>query len=120
MKNSEIKQLYNGLIDLTSSTELKLNAKTSFTIAKNKMLLQPLYELISAEEEKIWKTLGRPNSEGGITVPAELVNELKKQLQELNDIDNEIEIQKISLDDFGDEKISIATIQKLMLMIKEA
>ena len=119
MKNWEIKQLYNGLTELTKDTDLKLNVRTSFILAKNLLTLKPINNLILEEEEKIWRKLGKPNNNGGITIPVDLVDEWKKETDELNNIENEIELQQVRLSDLEGEKINLATMMKIMKIIKE-
>ena len=119
MKNWEIKQLYTGLIELSKDTDLKLNVKTSFIIAKNILVIKPIYELILQEEEKIWKKLGRTNPNGSITIPVDLVDQWKEETEELNNIENEVKLQQIGLNELENEKISIATMMKIMKIIKE-
>lgn len=121
MKNSEIKVLYQGIMDLISDSNLKLDAQTSFYIAKNKLALEPIYTLIQDEERKIWMKYGKVNEKtGDLTVPIDSISSWEKEMNELLSIENEIDIKQIELEKFNKVEISISTMQKIIKMIKEA
>lgn len=118
MTNREIIQVYNGINKLYDS-DIKLDVKLSYTLAKNKRLLQPLMEVIENEQYKILKKYGNLSEDGSITVPKEKTNELNEDLVQLQQLENKVEITKIKLDDFNDEVIDFKIISDLMPIIIE-
>lgn len=115
MKNKDIFKLYEGL---SSLSQIKFKPKTTFILTKDWMQLKPLYKIIINCQRQIWKQYGNQLSDGSITIPNEKIDEANKAMDDLMNLDNEIILDKISIEDFGDEIISMDLLEKLMDIIK--
>ena len=116
MTNKEIVQIYNGITKLREANP-KLKVKTSYVLAKDYKILQPFFDTIQNEQEKIFLKYGE-TKEDGIYVPNEKVEKLNKDLNDLDLIENEINIDKINVNDFDEEAINFNIISDLMLIIE--
>lgn len=116
MTNKEIIQIYNGIAKL-KEVNPKLKVKTSYILAKDYKILQPLFDTIQNEQEKIFLKYGEIKEEG-IYVPNEKIENLNQELNELDLIENEINIDKIKVDDFDEEAINFNIISDLMLIFE--
>ena len=109
-------QVYRGINKINES-EMKLNIKLSYTLAKNLKQLQPIAEAIENEQKKIFLKYGNEQANGEITVPKERAEELLNDLKELLAIDNKVEITKITLSDFDTDVIDFSIINDLIPII---
>lgn len=53
-----------------------------------------------------------------VTVPKENIDELNKNINDLMAIENDINILKISIDELGDNQLSIEDVEDLLPMIE--
>ena len=115
MKNKDIIKLYEGLSEIS---QVKFKPKTTFILTKDWMQLEPLYKLVIDCQRQIWEQFGNKLDDGSITIPNERVNEANKAMEELMEVDNEIILDKVQIEDLGDEIISMELLQKLINIIK--
>lgn len=118
MSNDEILKVYKGISDLIEA-KIPLNIKTSFTLAKNKKILQPFIETIEHERINIYKKYGNETEDGAIKVEKIDIPKVEKDLDELLNINTKVEITKLTLNDFGDNNINIDILEELMPIIIE-
>lgn len=119
MKNSEIYDLYEGLVLLGRDKDLKFNAKISFYLAKNKNILEPLYNAIVDTRFQVLEKYGERQENGDYKVSVENMEEFTKEWDSFMNIDNIVTLNNINIDDFKDEKINIDLVEKLMPILKE-
>lgn len=117
MTNNEIIKLYRGLDRLSQDDSLKFSVATCFLLFKNKKILTPVIESIKETRMILLKKYGTPQ-DGGITIPNERLPEFQKEYNELMDTENEIELNKISIEDLKDIKIDMKTMEDLFPIIK--
>lgn len=115
MKNKDIFKLYEGLCKLE---QMKFKPKTTFILTKDKLQLEPLYKIIIECQRQIWERYGDKSDDGSITIPNERIEEANKAMEDLMELDNEISLDKIGIEDFGEETISMELLEKLMNIIK--
>ena len=115
MTNEEILKVYKGIADLIEA-KIPLNIKVSYTLAKDKKLLTPYVEIIETERIKIYNKHGT-QEDGNIVVAKENIPELEKDIKELMEVNNKVEITKILLSDFGENEIGIEILEELMPII---
>ena len=118
MTNKEIYSIYEGLCELSNNKELQFPIKISYILAKNKLKLESYYKAISDCEKKIWLQYGKQKEDGSIWMPNENIEKANQALQDLMEIDNNVNIETINIEDFGNINIQLDTLTKLMNMIK--
>lgn len=117
MTNKEILKVIKGLDDL-SQLKLALNIKTSYNLARIKVILSPFVDTIQEKQMELYKKYGEEN-DGTITVPKEKIPHLETELDELLNIENKVQLVKLKLDDFGDTEIPFDVIEELLPVIIE-
>ena len=115
MKNKDIFKLYEGLCGLE---QMKFKPKTTFILTKNKLQLEPLYKIIIECQRQIWEQFGEKRKDDTFFIPNEKINDATKAMEDLMNLQNEVTLDKIEINDFGDEIISIELLEKLMDIIK--
>lgn len=120
MDNRAICKVYEGLCLLSQEKDLKLKPKTSFILAKNKMLLEDYYKIIKECEHNIFKRYGTTDEDNSIIINYDSLNDFQKAREELMEQQNAIEPEKISIDELGEEQVPFEIVEKLMEIIKEA
>ena len=118
MTNEEILKVYKGIADL-SKNNIVLNIKTSYILAKNRQLLASYVQIIEEKKIELYQKYGTINEDATVTIPKENMQTLEKELKTLMEIKNKVEITKITLDDLGENKISIEILENLMPIIIE-
>lgn len=117
MTNKEILNTYEALSKLNKS-DIKFNIKVSYKLAKNKKILQPFYEAIISARYKKLIEIGEQNKDGTITIPNEKIDEADKIIKDLFEIDNKIELEKISLEELEEYDLEFDIIDGLYNIIK--
>ena len=105
MTNKDILKVYNGIQELIDS-KVPLNIKTGYLLAKNKRLLEPFAEAIEEQQLKLYKKYGH-EEDNGIKVENKNVPALQRELKELFDIENIVNISKIPIQGFEDNSIDL-------------
>jgi hypothetical protein len=118
MKNKDIYDLYEGLTIIGQDKELKFDAKTSFYLARNKNLIEPYYNAIVETRRKLLDKYGEPEEGGNWFVPKEKVEEFTREWDSFMNIENIVNLQKISVEDFKSQ-INIKIMGKLLSIIEE-
>lgn len=118
MKNKDIYDLYDGLYEISQDKELKLNARTSFYLARNKNLLEPYYNAIVETRTKILEKYGEIKKDGSWFVPKSRIEEFTREWNAFMDIENIVNLQKIKVEDFQTQ-INIEIMGKLLPIIEE-
>lgn len=117
MKNKDIVKLYEGLCELN---DFKFKPKVSFTLAKDKINLEPLYTAVIKCQREILEQYGEQKEDGTVLVPNAKIREANIALEELMEIDNKVDLNTISIDDFGDETVSMDLLGKIMGIVRNA
>ena len=94
-------------------------AKVNFYMQSNIKKLAAAAEEIDAARMEIVKHYGE-EVEDGYSIPQEKLEAAEKELTELFAIEQEIEIKKFNIDDFGDKvELTMPQMQAIMFMIEE-
>ena len=116
MKNREILSLYEGINEIKAE---EFEVKVSFAFAKNIIILEPYYKAIKQAQKTLWIKYGEANGEGDLVVPKDKIEELEKENGSLMKIENNLEVEKITLKDIEKNRLSIDNLLKIMPMINE-
>lgn len=118
MTNKEIYNLYGGLNEISQNSEYKFNIKTSYILAKNKNLLEPLYQAIIMTRQKLFDKYGEPQEDGGWLIPKQQVTQFTQEWDTFMEIENIVNVQKISIDSLEENKLGIDIVEKLLPIIE--
>lgn len=120
MTNLEIYSNAQALSQAFESFNEYLPVKVNFFMQKNIKAIQTLAMDIENSRVEIIQRYGSLNEETNeFSVPAESIEAANSELIDLFDIEQEVNIRKISLDAFGDIKLSTDQVQALMFMIED-
>lgn len=117
MDNKTICKVYEGLYLLSQEKELKLKPKIGFILAKDKMLLEPYYKAIKECEKKLWQQYGSYDDEGNLVANKDEIEIINSSYEELMSQENNIELEKVSINDFGEENINFSLLEKIVDII---
>jgi len=120
MTNLEIYSNAQALNQAFENFNEYLPVKVNFFMQKNIKAIQELAMDIENSRVEIIQRYGSLNEETNeFSVPAESIEAANSELIDLFDIEQEVNIRKISLDAFGDIKLSTDQVQALMFMIED-
>ena len=96
-----------------------LPAKINFFIQKNATTLAAAAEEIEKSRVSIIRHYGVEDKEtGNIQVPEDKLAEASKELEDLFNIEQELNISMVNIDQFGDIKLSIEQMNAIMFMVE--
>lgn len=113
LTNEQILELNQSLNNLQES-KVALNIKVSYKLARIKKIVQSYVNTIQQEQMNLYKKYGEPEGEDKIKVPAEKLNDFTNEFEELIKINNNIEIEPINVEEFGDTEIDFNIMDGLM------
>ena len=116
--NDQVLTLLKGISEL-EELDLPLNIKLSYNLAKNRQILNPYGAIIGHSQIKIYDKYGEKTGRSEYKIPEENIEIAQKELDELGKISNEIDLTKISISDFEDNKVPFYVLEKLLLIINE-
>ena len=120
------KQIINSIDSLKNLSGKELDVKTSFIIAKNIKVIDEISDIFISEKMKLVNKYGTKDKEGNLKVEDNGAVEIaKNNLKEWNrsyaellKIENDVDIQKIKLNDL-DIKVSAQELLAIEYMIEE-
>ena len=118
LTNEQIMAVNQSLNDLQES-KVVLNIKVSYKLARIKKVIQSYANTIQQEQMLLYKKYGEPEGETKIRVPAEKLDEFTNEFEELLKISNNVEIEPINVDEFGDAEIDFNIMNGLMDILEE-
>ena len=116
MTNKQVIDLYNGLCKLEEK-KVQLPIIVGYGLAKDKTLLEEEVKLIYNFQHKILLKYGNYNNEKDIIVPKEKVDEANKELEELLNMENGIELVQIPITAFKDLQFTLEEMKALQYII---
>lgn len=116
MTNKQVIDLYNGLCKLEEK-KIQLPIIVGYGLAKDKTLLEEEVKLIYNFQHKILLKYGNYNNEKDIIVPKEKVDEANKELEELLNMENGIELVQIPITAFKDLQFTLEEMKALQYII---
>lgn len=119
MKNSEIYNYTQALIEAFHDNNQRLPVKINFYLQKNKKTLLSLSQDIEQSRMEIAQNYGILNDEGtAYTIPDENIGIVNTEIQDLFNIEQEVPIYKVSIDSFSDDlTLTTAQMEAIMFMI---
>lgn len=98
-------KLINSIVVLSKLTNMELNIKVSYAVAKNINKIEKDLEVYNAEKAKLINKYGEKDEEGKLktredgTVNIEDIENWNKDIKELLSLESEIDIHKINEED---------------------
>lgn len=117
MKNKDIYDLYEGLCEIGQDKELKFDIQTSFILAKDKRILEPIYKAIVETRQTALEKYGEPLESGEWRIPKENIKAFTKEWNDFMEMDSFVSLQQITLENIKSEKIGIELMEKLLILI---
>lgn len=121
LTNMQIYNYANNLLTAFNDGDQKLPIKISFYLQKNKNTLLQLAQDIEASRIEIAKTYGTLDEETSqYIVPAEKMEEANKELNDLFNLEQDVQIYTINIDNLSDDiTITTAQMEAIMFMIEQ-
>jgi hypothetical protein len=120
MSNAQIFALSNKFIPMLNSETRYMPAKISYFMHKNRIKLVEQMGLIEEARVNIIKHYGVLNETTGLyDVPDSVLNEANKELNELLEIEQDVEISMIKLSDLEGIDFTFEQMEILAFMIEE-
>ena len=119
LTNNEIYMYAQNLAIAFEDKEQKLPIKISFYLQKNKNTLLQLAQDIEQSRLEIARSYGELDEETGqYIVPSEKMEEASKELNDLFNLEQDVQIYKINIDSLTDDMvITNAQMEAIMFMI---
>ena len=120
MTNNEIYMHANALVEAFNDGEQKLPIKVSFYLQKNKNKLLELAQDIEKSRIDSAKAYGELNESGEqFIIPPEKMADASKELEDLFNLEQEVQIYTINIDSLSDDlMMTAAQMEALMFMIE--
>lgn len=118
LTNERILALNKSLNDLQDS-KIALNIRVSYKLARIKRIVQSFVNTIQEEQMKLYKKYGEPQDDDTIKIPAEKMNEFTKDYKELLNINNDVDIEPISVGDLDEVEIDLDIMEGLVDILKD-
>lgn len=121
LTNNKIYNYANALVEAFNDPNFKLPVKVNFYLSKNKVTLVELAKDIEKIKTEIIRNFSVLNEDTNqYEVPADKVDEAMKEINELFDLEQDVNIYMIKFEDIG-EKILMSTAQMeaLLFMIED-
>lgn len=117
LTNERILALNKSLNDLQDS-KVALNIKVSYKLARIKRTIQSFVNTIQEEQMKVYREYGEQQDDM-IRVPAEKINEFTEDYKELLSINNNVDIEPISVEDLDKVEIDLDIMEGLVDILKD-
>lgn len=119
MKNSEIYNYAQALIEAFRDNNQRLPVKINFYLQKNKKTLLSLSQDIEQSRMEIAQNYGILNEEGtAYNIPEENISIVNTEIQDLLNIEQEVPIYQVSIDSFSDDlTLTTAQMEAILFMI---
>lgn len=114
LTNVEIINLTEGLINLKQDNSNVLSIKVGFNIIKNIKILTPIYESVVEMRNDIVQKYANNNH-----IEEKNLDIANAELLELANLKNEIELNKIALNDIAELKITLELLDKISCIIDD-
>lgn len=120
LTNNMIYKYAKNLVDAFNDKDQKLPIKINFYLQKNKNILLEKAQEIEEARINIAKEYGELDSQNGqYIIPPEKMGEVQKELIDLFDLEQEVEIYTIDIDKFDDNlSITTAQMEAIMFMVE--
>lgn len=119
LKNQKIYEHASNLL-IFNNCNLKMPVRINFYLQKNIQLIREAAEDIERARFGIGAQFGSPNEEGtGYNIPAENMAEANRELNDLFNLEQDLNIHTFKLDDFNGIELDYQQMSAIMFMIEE-
>lgn len=120
MKNKEVMELYEGLNKVLSHQDLRFPAKVSFSMMRNYRNLMPIVDDIILAKDGVLQTYGSPidDKPGYYHIPPENGEKAQAELNALDNIEQTVNILKITISDLEGMELSLEEMNCLYGMLE--
>lgn len=125
MKKITNREIYtyanNLLVEFSNNKDLKLPIKLNFYLQKNMQALIALASEIETNRLEIIKQYGTLNEDtSSYTIPNDKIDEVNKQLNELFDIEQEVQIYTVNINALSNDlNFTMKQMEALIFMIEQ-
>ena len=120
LTNNQIYNYTNSFMKNFSKSDIKFPVKVNFYLLKNQNTLLSLAQEIEQERINIAQEYGILNEETQqYEIPPEKIQEVKKKLNDLFNLTQEVKIYKVKLEDFGNIELTPDQMEALLFMIED-
>lgn len=121
LTNNKIYDYANALAGAFSDPDLRLPVKVNFYLTKNKVTLVELAKDIEKARTEIIRNFSTLNENTNqYEVPADKTDEAMKEINELFNLEQDVNIYMIKFEDIGEKMmISTAQMEALLFMIED-
>lgn len=120
LTNNQIYIFANALIKEFNNDTQQLPIKANFYLVKNKNVLIGLVQEIEQSRNALLEKYGEISEDKTkYNIPKENSEIVCKEMEDLFQLTQEVDIYKISLKDLGDNTLTISQMEALMFMIEE-
>lgn len=121
MLNRELIQIYDNLYKLSERNEVRFPAKVSFCITRNIKMLMPIAEAFELARITILQDYGieAEDKPGFYKIKPDKAEIAMKELQDLENTEVDLTLQKIKLQDIENLDLSIQDMDALYPMLEE-
>jgi hypothetical protein len=118
--NNTIYQQAQILSSTLGDLNIYIPAKANFFIQKNVGVIVAAAQEIGKSRIDIIKHYGEPDETGEqITIPQDKIEEASKELEDLFNIEQELDIKTFSIEALGNAEFTPAQMQAIMFMIED-
>lgn len=114
--NNQIFSLYDGIMKFKTK---ELPIKVGFNILRNIQTIEPIYNSIIELKDNILVKYGEVQENGRVNIPNDKMEIVNKELYELGNIENDIELKIIKLSDIEDINLTVEDLEKLQIIIED-
>lgn len=120
LNNNQIYSYTTQLNNIFSSCDIKMPVRINFFLQKNIQAIAAAGQEIEQARINIAKEFGTLNEEGtSYNVPAENMAAVNKELNDLFNIEQDLNIHIFKLDEFDSIELTYQQLQAIMFMIEE-
>lgn len=118
--NGEIYQIAYNLNQAFDNLDIRIPAKPNFYIQKNARIIAAAAQEIDKSRLEVVQHYGKLDEETeNYIVPNDKLDAANKELNELFNIEQELDIKQFSIEDLGGLEFSASQMQAIMFMIED-
>lgn len=119
MTNEQILNLYEGLYEISQDDNIHFDALTSFILAKNKNMIEPVYSALIETRNTLIQSYGNvSDDQGSITIPPDKISAFKIEYDTLMRKETYVNLEKINIKSLINYNIKISIMEKLLPIIE--
>ena len=117
MKNGEVITLFESLENLAQNNDFKFSPKVAYVIAKNHEKARSEANTIYKLRQDIIGTYGHMEVNGDVTIEKSKIAAANRDIEDLMELESEIQINKIDIEDLGDNEFNLEIMKGLQFMV---